>query len=84
MYHVSTQGADERMINVHYYYYYFVFTRMLGESYRRRFRSLLLCSCDVFPTLINSLALLNRFYLDSSNMISKLFSFFRLLSVLNQ
>ena len=22
MYHVSTQGVDERMINVHYYYYY--------------------------------------------------------------
>ena len=22
MYHVSTQGIDERMINVHYYYYY--------------------------------------------------------------
>ena len=21
MYHVSTQGIDERMINVHYYYY---------------------------------------------------------------
>ena len=23
MYHVSTQGVDERMINVHYYYYYY-------------------------------------------------------------
>ena len=23
MYYVSTQGVDERMINVHYYYYYF-------------------------------------------------------------
>ena len=22
MYHVSTQGVDERMVNVHYYYYY--------------------------------------------------------------
>ena len=22
MYHVSVQGVDERMINVHYYYYY--------------------------------------------------------------
>ena len=22
MYHVSAQGADERMINVHYYYYF--------------------------------------------------------------
>ena len=24
MYHVSAQGVDERMINVHYYYYYLV------------------------------------------------------------
>ena len=24
MYHVSTQGVDERMINVHYYYYVIV------------------------------------------------------------
>ena len=22
MYHVSAQGVDDRMINVHYYYYY--------------------------------------------------------------
>ena len=22
MYHVSAQGVDERMINVHYYYYF--------------------------------------------------------------
>ena len=34
---------------------YLVFTRMPGESYRRRLRSLLLCLCDVFRTLINSL-----------------------------
>ena len=24
MYHVSAQGVDERMINVHYYYYYYI------------------------------------------------------------
>ena len=24
MYHVSAQGIDERMINVHYYYYYVI------------------------------------------------------------
>ena len=24
MYHVSAQGVDERMINVHYYYYFVV------------------------------------------------------------
>ena len=23
MYHVSAQGVNERMINVHYYYYYY-------------------------------------------------------------
>ena len=27
---------------------YLVFTRMLGESYRRQLRSLLLCACYVF------------------------------------
>ena len=34
-----------------------VFTRMPGESYRRRLRSLLLYSCEVFRRLINSSAL---------------------------
>ena len=34
---------------------YLVFTRMTGESYRRRLRSLLLHLCYVFPALINSL-----------------------------
>ena len=33
---------------------YLVFTRMPGESYRRRLRSLLLYLCYVFRTLINS------------------------------
>ena len=34
---------------------YLVFTRMPGDSYRRRLRSLLWCLCDVFRALINSL-----------------------------
>ena len=34
---------------------YLVFTRLPGESYRRRFRSLLLYLCYVFRALINSL-----------------------------
>ena len=34
---------------------YLVFTRMPGESYRWRHRSLLLWLCDVFRALINSL-----------------------------
>ena len=35
---------------------YLVFTRMPGESYRRRLWSLFLYLCYVFPALINSLA----------------------------
>ena len=35
---------------------YLVFTRMSGETCCRRLRSLLLCLCDAFPALINSLA----------------------------
>ena len=34
---------------------YLVFTRMPGESYRRRLRSLLLYLCYVFRALINSI-----------------------------
>ena len=36
---------------------YLVFTHMAGESYCRRLKSLLLCLCDVFLALINSLVL---------------------------
>ena len=32
MYHVSAQGVDERMINVHYYYYSYRLSQ--GEIYR--------------------------------------------------
>ena len=35
---------------------YLVFTRMPGERYRRRVRSLLLYLCYIFRSLINSLA----------------------------
>ena len=34
---------------------HFAFTRMPGERYRGRFGSLLLCLCDVFRVMINSL-----------------------------
>ena len=34
---------------------YLLFTRMSGENFRSRLRSLLFCLCDVFRTLINSL-----------------------------
>ena len=43
---------DERLVEM----MYFVFTRMPGECYRRRLGAFLLCLCDVFPALINSLA----------------------------
>ena len=32
-----------------------IFIRMPGKSYRRRLESLLLCLCDVFPAVTNSL-----------------------------
>ena len=35
MYHVSAQGVDERIINVHYYYYYYS-TEEKAELGRRR------------------------------------------------
>ena len=34
---------------------YLVFTRTPGESYSRRFRSLLLCLCDVFRAKLTPL-----------------------------
>ena len=35
MYHVSAQGVDERMINVHYYHYYYWWARpRLGRRWR--------------------------------------------------
>ena len=39
---------------------YFVFTRMPGDSYRRRLGSLLLCLCDVFRAVITPLVLILR------------------------
>ena len=33
MYHVSAQGVDERMINVHYYYYYYCFCFAMREMW---------------------------------------------------
>ena len=53
MYLVFTRmpGESYRLVK----FMYLVFTRKPGESYRRRLGSLLLCSCDVFRALINSL-----------------------------
>ena len=33
MYHVSAQGVDERMINVHYYYYYYYVWNVTVREY---------------------------------------------------
>ena len=46
---------------------YLAFTRMPNESYGRRIRSLFLCLCDVFRTLINSLVCLFPFIWMISN-----------------
>ena len=36
MYHVSAQGVDERMINVHYYYYWLSVTNLLPFEHHRK------------------------------------------------
>ena len=46
---VIPSGEDAPLVE----FLYLVFTRMPGDSYRRRLRSLL-CLCDVFGALINS------------------------------
>ena len=46
-----TQPEDVPLVE----FVYLVFTRMPCESYRRQLRSLLLCLCDIFRTLITSL-----------------------------
>ena len=38
MYHVSTQGVDERMINVHYYYYYYRIKILQVDSRLQQFK----------------------------------------------
>ena len=41
MYHVSAQGVDERMINVHYYYYYYYWLlriKLIMRGLRERLR----------------------------------------------
>ena len=35
MYHVSAQGIDERMINVHYYYYYYILSLAFREALKK-------------------------------------------------
>ena len=32
MYHVSVQGVDERMKNVHYYYYYYYYSGLAAVT----------------------------------------------------
>ena len=53
---------------------YLVFTRTPVESHGRRLKSSLLCSCDIFRALINSLCLLLLFlfcffFLDSNQYV---------------
>ena len=51
---------------------YHVFTRMSRESYGRRLRSVVLCSCDVFPALINFPCVLIPLVLKQRKIISLL------------
>ena len=45
MYHVSAQGVDERMINVHYYYYYERYSHGPDHCMKAQIRSKRL-ACD--------------------------------------
>ena len=49
--HLDASKMDVPLVE----FMYLVFTRMPGESYRRRLQSLLLCLRDVFPAVTNSL-----------------------------
>ena len=54
MYHLSAQGAVERMINVHYYYYYYYYIALLasGVSYSSKnvpVEDRILCLCLAVP-----------------------------------
>ena len=53
---VDTRDINSTRVCTLVEFMYLVFTRMPGERYRRRLGSLLLCLCDFFPALINSLA----------------------------
>ena len=50
----KSQTLGNKVLN----FMYLVFTRMSEESYRRRFGSLLLSSCDIFIARVNSVPLL--------------------------
>ena len=59
---------------------YPVFTRLPGESYRRRLRPLLLCLCDIFWVLINSCAC--WLLVASGSAVQKMFSSQNLITTL--
>ena len=66
MYLVFTHIPDKSFFDVSLVeFVYLVFTRMPGESYCKRLRSFLLCSCDVSRVPVDSLCLLiaHRFWL---------------------
>ena len=55
MYHVSAQGVDERMINVHYYYYYhpnvpkfFSLMNMTSKSKNIKLAKFISCILELF------------------------------------
>ena len=59
----STKGTSSLMcihqrMDLQFEFMYLIFTRMPSERYRRRFRSLLLCSCDIVRALTDCFCLL--------------------------
>ena len=62
MYHVSAQGIDERMINVHYYYYYKeIYSSSFVKKRRRKKKER---NCVTYPFALYSLHLVMWIHVD--------------------
>ena len=63
MYHVSTHGIDERMINVHYYYYYVPLSHSHCFQASSRFCMLHCLILDVSRQVLDSVCLFHSLIL---------------------
>ena len=63
MYHVSAQGVDERMINVHYYYYYY-----FNSAIKSQTKLVSLVSCTLQPVELSPIT----DYRETSSTIARL------------
>ena len=69
MYHVSAQGIDERMINVHYYYY-----MIIGDDWLcSKLRSFVKVEVDP-PSLILILVIALKLYVDVKQQLRSLWT----------